>query len=288
VRTARAARDLKLMDACVPKAAASPGYELALLSDMGSDRDNNEDACGSHAESENSVIFAVADGIGGYEGGEIASAQAVEVTLSAFRESPAAWGPAKRLHRAVQRANIEIHNRALTVPELRRMGTTLTAVVVSEGMLYAAHVGDCRIYHIRRSKVRQITKDHTVVQERVRMGLMSATKARNHPERSALSRCLGHDLIVSVDRITMPLEQHDQLMVCTDGVYSVVEDGELDGLIRGADATTACRRLIELANRRRTADNLTVAVFTLKAAIDPPPASGGWRARIAELFRRRR
>jgi protein phosphatase len=276
------------MDSCVPKAAASQGYELALLSDIGTGRDNNEDACGSHAESENCVIFAVADGIGGYEGGEIASAQAVEVTLRAFRDSPTGWGPAKRLYRAVQQANIEIHCRGLTVPELRRMGTTLTAAVVSEGMLYAAHVGDCRIYHIRRGKARQITKDHTAVQERVRMGLMSAATARNHPERSALSRCLGHELIVAMDRITMPLEPHDQLMVCTDGLYSEVEEDELEGLIHGADAATACRRLIELANQRGTADNLTVAIFTLKAAIDPLPARGGWRGRIKDLFRRPR
>src|SRR5438128_3402870 len=124
-------------------------------------------------------------------------------------------------------ANIEIHNRALKVPELRRMATTLTAGVVSDSVLYAAHVGDCRLYHIRRGKARQITKDHTVVQERVRMGLISPARARQHPERSVLSRCLGHELIVPVDRITLPLQQNDQLLVCTDGLYSVVEDDEL-------------------------------------------------------------
>jgi protein phosphatase len=251
----------------------APAFDLALLSDIGTNRDNNEDACGSHTESDNCVIFAIADGVGGYEGGEIASAQAVEVTLTAFRESPIAWGPAKRMHRAVQRANIEIHNRALTVPELRRMATTLTAVVVSDGVLYGAHVGDCRMYHIRRGKVRQITKDHTVVQERVRMGLMSAARARHHPERSALSRCLGHELIVSVDRITLPLQEKDQILVCTDGLYNVIEDDEFGHLVRAVDASTACRQLIELANRRGTADNLTVAMFTSKT--DPPPSRPG-------------
>jgi serine/threonine protein phosphatase PrpC len=265
---------------------ASPEtFDLALLSDIGTNRENNEDACGSHIESENCVIFAVADGVGGYEGGEIASAQAVEVTLSAFRESPAGWGPAKRLHRAVQQANIEIHNRALTVPELRRMATTLTAAVVSDGVLYAAHVGDCRIYHIRRGKVRQITKDHTVVQERVRMGLISPARARHHPERSALSRCLGHELIVAIDRITLPLEQNDQLLVCTDGLYGVLEDDALGKIVRGIEAATACRQLVDLANQRGTADNLTVAIFTSK--IDPPPARPGWRERMASMFRRR-
>jgi PPM family protein phosphatase len=273
------------MDSDLPGVDALRAFDLALLSDIGTKRQNNEDSCGSFSESEYCVIFAVADGIGGYEGGEIASAQAVEVTLSAFRENPVEWGPAKRLHRAVQKANIEIHNRALTVPELRRMGTTLTAAVVSGGILYAAHVGDCRIYHVRRGKSRQITKDHTVVQERVRMGLLSAANARNHPDRSALSRSLGRELIVAVDRITMPLEQNDQLLICSDGLYSVLEDDELARSIRGVEAATACRRLIDLANQRGTIDNLTVAVFTSR--MDPPPARPGWRGRMAALFRRR-
>jgi protein phosphatase len=273
------------MDTPAQSAVTALAFDLALLSDVGTNRDNNEDACGSHEESYNSVIFAIADGVGGYEGGEIASAQAVEVTLTAFRESPTAWGPAKRLHRAVQRANIEIHNRALTVPELRRMATTLTAVVVSDGVLHAAHVGDCRIYHIRRGKLHQISKDHTMIQERVRMGLMSPARARHHPERSALSRCLGHELIVAVDRITIPLQEKDQILVCTDGLYNVIEDDEFVHLIRGLDASTACRQLIELANKRGTADNLTVAIFTSNA--DSPPARPGWRHRIASLFRSR-
>jgi PPM family protein phosphatase len=274
-----------LMDSQASPETTAGAFDLALLSDIGTNRKNNEDACGSHIESDNCVIFVVADGVGGYEGGEIASAQAVEVTLSAFRESPAGWGPAKRLHRAVQQANIEIHNRALTVPELRRMATTLTAAVVSEGVLYAAHVGDSRIYHIRRGKVHQITKDHTVIQERVRMGLISPAKARHHPERSALSRSLGRELIVAIDRITLPLEQNDQLLMCTDGLYSVIEDGELGQLIRGVEAEKACRQLVDLANRRGTADNLTVAIFTSKT--DPPPARPNWRERMAAFFRRR-
>src|SRR5215469_16673226 len=129
--------------------SAPLSFDLAVLSDVGTERPDNEDACGHHIESGDTALFAVADGIGGYEGGEIASRMAVDITLQAYRESPAAWGPAKRLRRAVQRANIEIHNRAIIVPELRRMGTTLTAVVVDSGKLTAAHVGDCRLYLIR-------------------------------------------------------------------------------------------------------------------------------------------
>jgi serine/threonine protein phosphatase PrpC len=241
-------------------------FEVAMLSDVGNNRQNNEDCCGHwYDEGGDIILFAVADGIGGYAGGEVASAMAIEVTLAAYRESPPSWGPAKRLLRAVQRANIEIHNRALTIPELRRMGTTLTAVVVSDGVLHAAHVGDCRLYLIRQGRISQITKDHTAVQERVRMGLMTAAQARHHPERSGLTRSVGHELIASVDRITLGLEQHDRLILCSDGLHGVLEDRELEHAVRGLEADAACRRLIEMANQRGTADNLTVAVFTMKA-----------------------
>src|SRR6185312_7669040 len=98
-------------DAAPP--SAHPLYDLALRTDLGTNRENNEDSCGHRFDGEDGVLFAVADGIGGYEGGEVASSTAIEVTLDAYCSAPSAWGPAKRLHRAVQRANIEIHNRAL-------------------------------------------------------------------------------------------------------------------------------------------------------------------------------
>jgi protein phosphatase len=196
------------------------------------------------------------------------------------------WGPAKRLQRAVQRANIEIHNRALIVPELRRMATTLTAGAVVDGTLYAAHVGDSRLYLVRHERIKQITKDHTVVAERVRMGVMSAARARNHPERSALSRSLGHELIVSVDRITMPLMQDDRLIVCSDGLYNVLEEHDLVRLTHGVDAADACRGLIDTANQRGTADNLTVVVFRMIGRTPGGAVRRSWRERIVGLFGR--
>jgi len=263
-----------------------PVFELALLSDVGTNRESNEDSCGHYVESPESVMFAVADGIGGYEGGEVASAMAIAVTIESYRESPVAWGASKRIHRAVQRANIEIHNRALTVPELRRMGTTLTAVVVDAGVLHAAHVGDCRLYLIRRGKIRQITKDHTMVQERVRMGLMSADRARYHPERSALTRSIGHELIVSVDRITLPLEQNDRLIVCSDGLHGVLHDRDLEQMLRDRGADAACKHMVEVANQRGTADNLTVGVFTMLGETASVNVQRSVWQRIGGFFRR--
>lgn len=266
--------------------AIEQAFELAMLSDPGTDRPDNEDSCGHFIESPDTVMFAVADGVGGYEGGEIASRMAIDITLEAFRDSPPAWGAAKRLHRAIQRANIEIHDKALTVPELGRMATTLTAVAVEKGMLSAVHVGDCRLHLIRQSHIAQISKDHTLVADRVRMGVMSAARAKDHPERGVLLRSLGRELIVSVDRIAMPLLERDRLILCSDGMYNVLEQRELEELTRDVDPETACRQLIDTANQRGTADNLTCAVFRMTSPTGLTPTTGGWRERLRRLFGR--
>jgi PPM family protein phosphatase len=261
-------------------------FELALLSDIGCARSNNEDFCGHSVESPREVVLAVADGVGGYEGGEVASQMAVEVTLAAYHESTPSWGPAKRLYRAVQRANIEIHNRALAVPELRRMATTLTAAAVADGTLYAVHIGDCRLYLVRGGRIQQMTKDHTVVGERLRLGLISEKDARNHPERSALSRCLGRELIASLDRLTMPLRSGDRVIVCTDGLHGMLEDREIDHLSRTLAASDACRRLIEEANTRGAADNVTAALLIARSGSTAADLPGfGWRERLRGLLR---
>jgi len=266
--------------------AIEQAFDLALLSDVGTSRPDNEDSCGHFVESPDSVVFAVADGVGGYEGGEIASRMAIDVTLETYRESPVDWGASKRLHRAVQRANIAIHDKALIVPELCRMATTLTAVAVDKGILSAVHVGDCRLHLIRNSHVRQISKDHTMVADRVRMGMMSAARAKDHPERGMLLRSLGHELIVSIDRISMPLLERDRLILCSDGLYNVLEPDNLEALTRDCDAESGCRKLIEAANQRGTADNLTCAIFKVTAPTGHAPTSGGWRERLRGLFGR--
>jgi serine/threonine protein phosphatase PrpC len=261
-------------------------FELALLSDVGTTRPDNEDSCGHYIEGPDAVVFAVADGVGGYEGGEVASRMAVDITLEAYRESPPVWGAAKRLYRAITRANIEIHDKALTVPELRRMGTTMTAVAVEKGMLSAVHVGDCRLHLIRQRHISVVTKDHTMVGERVRMGMMTAARAKDHPERGMLLRSLGRDLIASIDRISLPLIGRDRLILCSDGLYNVLDDIELESLTRELDAESACRKLVDTANNRGTADNLTCAFFRMTAPTGHAASSGGWRERLRGLFGR--
>jgi serine/threonine protein phosphatase PrpC len=267
-------------------ASVEQAFELALLSDVGTTRPDNEDSCGHFVENPDSVVFAVADGVGGYEGGEIASRMAIDITLQAYRESPPEWGAAKRLYRAITRANIGIHDKALTVPELSRMATTMTAVAVEKGMLSAVHIGDCRLHLIRHSQISVVTKDHTMVGERVRMGMMTEATARTHPERGVLLRSLGRELIASIDRITLPLIESDRLILCSDGLYNVLEAGELESNTRDVDAETACRKLVDEANGRGTADNLTCAVFRMTSPTGHTASTGGWRDRLRGLFGR--
>jgi PPM family protein phosphatase len=269
------------------KPATESEFDLALLSDAGKGRTANEDSCGHYVESPSTVVFAVADGLGGFDGGAVASATAIDVTLKSYRESPEEWGTAKRLYRAVQNANIELFNKALSIPELRRMATTLTAAAVEHGTLLAAHVGDCRLYVARQNRITQISQDHTIVAEQVKRGFMTAESAREHPERSILLRNLGHDLIVSVAKISMPLMQGDRVILCSDGLYNVLRDSEIERMSRGLDATAACRTLIDMANQRGTTDNLTCAIFRM---IAPTPHQAkaakatGWRERLRKLF----
>jgi protein phosphatase len=255
---------------------------VSALSNRGTVRPHNEDAWGSHVESETHVVVVVADGVSGLEGGEIASRTAVDVTLQAYRESPVAWGPAKRLYRAAQQANIDIHDRALVVTELRGMSTTLTALVIDGNTAYCTHVGDSRLYLVRNGEIEQKTKDHTVAAEKRRLGLLSAERYKDHPDRSTLTRSLGRELIAAVDRLSFPLASDDTLIVCSDGLYNVLDDGHLRDLAGEADPGAACEALIHAANARGTPDNLTAAVVRV-GAVAPHVPPTGWRKLIPWL-----
>jgi serine/threonine protein phosphatase PrpC len=258
--------------------------QVAALSDRGTERSANEDACGMYMESDTCVLAVVADGVSGHEGGEIASQTAVEVTLRAFRESPPSWGPQKRIHRAAQQANIEIHDRALVVTELRGMSTTLTAVLVHGGILYAAHVGDSRLYLIRDGSIVQKTKDHTVAADRARLGLRR--RPPGHSDCWTLTRSLGKELIAAIDRITFPLVKDDVLVICSDGLYNVLEDAELRDHVAAKDVNGACDAVIRAANARGTPDNVTVAVLRVAMETPPAPAGAGWRTVLHRLLGR--
>lgn len=269
-----------------PAAPAEMTIEVEALSHAGTERDHNEDAAGLVLERATRAVVAVADGVSGQEGGEVASRLAIEVLLRAFAEAPERLGAAERLYRAVQQANIEIYDRSIAVPELRGMATTLTAVVVDAGAATVVHVGDSRLYLLRGGNLTQLTRDHTVAAEKARYGLMSKGKARVHVDRGALTRSVGRELIVSRDRATHRLLDGDALLLCSDGLYNVLDDAELERTVRGRDPARACRALVEAANARGTPDNLTAAVVRVTGTGPAPVRPAGLAARVRRLLGR--
>jgi protein phosphatase len=258
--------------------------DVAALTDVGTERDHNEDACGTLVEA-GSVVVVVADGVSSSAGGEVASQMAVEVVLRAYREEPPDRPAGQRLYRAVQQANIEVYDRAISVPELHGMATTLTSLSVERGILTAVHVGDSRLYLVREGRALQLTKDHSLAAERVRMGVMSAEKARVHPDRCVLTRSLGRELIVNRDRLSRTLALGDVLVACSDGLHNVLSDEELGELAGGAsDAASACKSLIERANRRGTGDNLSAAVVRVLEGPSEVPRQATLAQRLRRLL----
>jgi protein phosphatase len=250
-----------------------PDISFSQLTDVGCVREGNEDAIGFWPH-EDGMVFAVADGLGGHNAGEVASALALEVLAREIDRAPGSWPVPKRLTRAIQEANIAIHSKSIAVPELRRMGTTITATAVVGSELVAAHVGDCRLYLLRDGEMRQLTKDHTWVWEQVEYGILSPEEARTHPRRSMLTRSLGQHLIVGIDSLRMDAKIGDVLLQCSDGIHTHIQDAELAGLLRTHQPEAACQTLVRLARERGGEDNLSVQVAAVMGC--PPPMPRRW------------
>lgn len=246
-----------------------PDVEFFQLTDAGSGPAENEDAIG-HWPHEDGLLFALADGLGGQAAGEVASRVALEALAREMERAPGSWQVAKRLRRAVQEANLTLYNKAVAVPELRGMGTTLTASVVVGGSLVTAHVGDCRLYLLRDRVGRQLTKDHTWVAERVEYGLLDADEARTHPRRHDVTRCLGRELITAVDVLSLDIHPGDVLAQMTDGIHAVLNEAEIVELLNAHPPEPACRALLRRGREEGGESNLSVQV----AAIVDCPTSG--------------
>jgi protein phosphatase len=273
----------QLSSAASDSSRSSPAafaFDMAALSHPGTERGDNEDSCVTHRESDQCGLVAVADGVSSYDGGEVASQRATEVLVRSFTEQRSGVATMKRLVRAVQQANIEIYDTAVVVPQLRRMCTTLTALVLDRGEALAAHVGDSRLYLIRERQILQLTKDHTLAAERASLGLISKKRLPDHPDRCVLTRSVGRELIVGVDRITRELVQDDVLIVCSDGLYNALDETEFPRVVENLAASSACRALIDAANSLGAFDNVTAAVVRItRSPAKLEPAGLGNRLR---------
>jgi protein phosphatase len=249
---------------------------LAARTDAGTERELNEDSCGVHVESPGCALAVVADGVSSSEAGEEASRLAVEVVIRSFSEQSRDMSPGQRLYRAVQQANIEIYDKSVAVPELRGMATTLTAAVVDRGWLTVVHVGDSRLYLVRGGSITQLTKDHTLAAQKSRYGLLGKERARTHPDRCVLTRSVGRELIVSRDQATRTLVDGDALLLCSDGLYNVLSESEMNEIIEQRDVDGACRALVDRANARGTPDNVTAVVVRFSGPPGEPHDAARW------------
>jgi len=166
------------------------------------------------------------------------------------------------------------------------MSTTLTAVVLDGPDVYAVHVGDSRLYLVRDGAITQKSKDHTLAASKQRIGLMTAKRAKAHPDRSVLTRSMGRELIVALDQISFPLEADDRLLLCSDGLYNVLDDDELLAALREGTPEAASESLVSTANARGTPDNLTAAVVHVTGVPPDSALRDGWRGRIARMLGR--
>jgi len=247
------------------------GIEVSVQSDIGCLRQNNEDSFG-YWEPEDDQQFlrkgrlaVVADGMGGYEGGQEASRLAVETLLEVYRDF-GGDDPQAALIEGLQAAHEQIRQYSFAHPELRGMGTTCTAAAIVQDALYYVHVGDTRLYLIRDGQITRVTRDHSYVGRLVESGMISREEAETHPQRNILTAALGTnpDLIMDSPGRPEPLRPEDVLLICSDGLWGQVRDSEILDAVENKSAEQAGRKLIELARERGGPDNITVEILRLR------------------------
>jgi protein phosphatase len=210
-------------------------------------------------------LFAVADGVGGHEGGEWASQTAVSVLTGEVARQLAHSGPLDALRAAFGTANLAVLDGA--APPMRpgrRAATTLVAALVRDGTLWWAHVGDSRLYLVRQGRSQRITQDHSWVEEQVRAGFMTQEDALLSGRRHAITRSIGFDRTVDVDEGgPIPLRSGDVMILCSDGLHGQVTDEELAGVVQQLLPEAAAERLVALSNERGGPDNISVIICAM-------------------------
>ena len=251
-----------------PEAGAS--ISLGALTHVGMKRSVNQDSycalAGSDTPPGIDALLAVADGMGGHQAGDLASKIAIQGLVDDLligdegdSAVPAAGRHDSRLQRVVHQVNAEVHRGASRL-ETRGMGSTLTAALLADSKAFIAHVGDSRAYLLRKGRLQQLTQDHSWVAEQVAKGVLTPEQAQEHPGRNVLTRALGGAPTVEVDTLAVQLEEGDTLLLCSDGLHSLVTDEEIRRVLTADDPQRACQTLVNLANALGGDDNIAVVI----------------------------
>ena len=206
-------------------------------------------------------LFAVADGMGGHNAGDYASAHAVQTLVSQI-QADADFNPIKVIRHAIEAANTEIIDQAQRDEGLRGMGTTMVVATIVGNYAYVANVGDSRLYVVQ-GQIRQLTRDPSLVQEMVRLGEINAEEARNHPDKNIITRALGAEKTVDVDFFDLKLEPGNTILMCSDGLSNMVEDRKMEEIITNPDKDITWKgdTLIREANQNGGKDNIAVILI---------------------------
>jgi len=236
--------------------------EVAALTDVGRVRSANED---SYRVCVEAGFFVVCDGMGGAAAGEVASQTAVTAMVDGICNPQTVDDPRKALETHIVEANRRVFSRSEHEPSWHGMGTTLVSLLVREGRVWIAHVGDSRCYRLRADALERMTQDHSLVDEQVRLGQMTPAEAEMSPLRNVITRAIGTRDTVTPDIEEVPTEHGDLFLLCSDGLTKEVPEARLAELMNWdtSDLQAACRRLIEDANASGGSDNITAILVKI-------------------------
>lgn len=239
------------------------------LTDVGVKREKNEDTISIPLENEGIKLFILADGMGGANAGEKASSIATEtirdyIRLNFIKIERTKEEIEKIIRKAMIEANRKVFELSTEYQEYKGMGTTVVVVLIYRGRLYIGHIGDSRVYRLRQAVLRQLTKDHSYVQELLRQGTITAEEAKNHPQKNVLVKALGCDRDIEPDVITKGFVKGDVILMCSDGLTNMVEDKEIYEIImkNTSDLKIACKMLIDTANQNGGVDNVSAIIIS--------------------------
>ena len=229
--------------------------------DVGQKREINQDYIYVSADPVGNLpnLFVVADGMGGHNAGDYASSHGVNTLVEQIRKD-ANYNPVKVIRYAIEAANTELLNSASGNESLQGMGTTMVVCTIVGQYAYVANIGDSRLYVVQHA-IRQVTRDHSLVEEMVRMGEINAEEARTHPKKNIITRALGAEKTVEVDFFDLKLEAGSTILMCSDGLSNMVEDEDVFRIIRGSrDLPEAVQGLIDQANLNGGKDNIGIVL----------------------------
>ena len=249
------------------KDASSSPYVLdcCVVTDIGMKRKQNQD---SGTVRPDLSLFMVADGMGGHQGGETASRMCVEKVTEYLEKNKATGDAEKRLERALLSANLAIFELSEKEPKLRGMGTTATILHISGDLAHIAQVGDSRAYYWNRQGIWQITRDHSLVQEKLRAGLITRDQVKVDEMKNVITRSVGYEATVKSDLYRFPIQKGDGFLICSDGLSGPVDDALMFEILEetnssGVSLEDTARKLVQSANARGGDDNVTVVLVNV-------------------------